>query len=68
MVDDGVFPNRNVTEEDLEDELNKARNLLFVGMTRARTWLYMYTTDGTDGEPSPLFDEMDKDLMDIEIA
>lgn len=68
MVDDGFFPNRDVSEEDMEDEMNKARNLLFVGMTRARTWLYMYTTDGTDGEPSPLFDEMDKSLMDIEVA
>lgn len=68
MVDDGIFPSREGTPEDMEDEMNKARNLLFVGMTRARTWLYMFTTDGVDGQPSPLFEEMDKSLMDVKVC
>ena len=69
FLDDGVFPYTKYAKDDdaesTEDLLNEARSLLYVGMTRARDMLYMFAVDGVDGNPSPLIDDMDKQLMII---
>lgn len=71
FLDNGVFPYLHDEVEDEEDKdtsidiMNKEINLLYVGMTRARSQLYMFTCDGGDAEPSPLLDEMDQTLLDI---
>lgn len=69
MVNDGLFPytrnKKDVDDETKEDLMNKARNLLYVGITRARSVLYLFAENGADGLPSPLIDEMDKRYLDI---
>lgn len=73
FLDNGVFPYLHDQEKNSEDDetksdmMNKERNLLYVGMTRARSQLYMFTCDGGDAEPSPLLDEMDSSMMDVKI-
>lgn len=71
FLDDGVFPyikNKNDGSDDdsKEDLLNDARSLMYVGMTRAKNMLYMFAVDGVDGSPSPLIDDLDKNLMLIQ--
>lgn len=69
MIDDGYFPytkfEKDRSPEGLEDLMNNSRNLLYVGMTRARQMLYMFTTDGLGGSPSPLLKELDADRMEV---
>lgn len=69
MINDGLFPytryKKNIDNETREDLMNKARNLLYVGITRARSVLYLFAENGADGLPSPLINEMDKDYLDI---
>lgn len=69
LLEDGYFPYTDFdpdrTEEGLEDMMNHARNLLYVGMTRARQMLYMFATDGLGGTPSPLLKELDSDKMEV---
>lgn len=64
---DGKFPytykQMDFSEEACENRLNEARNLLYVGMTRARTMLYMLTRDTPTEDPSPLLAELDPELM-----
>lgn len=66
---DGNFPytykQTDFSEEECENRLNEARNLLYVGMTRARTMLYMITRDTPTEDPSPLLSELDPELMTI---
>lgn len=66
---DGNFPytykQTDFSEEACENRLNEARNLLYVGMTRARTMLYMLTRDTPTEDPSPLLAELDPELMKI---
>lgn len=72
FLDNGIFPylhdesETNKDEDTFDDIMNNARNLLYVGMTRARSMLYMFTCDGGDAEPSPLMAELDPELMRIE--
>lgn len=67
MLEDGYFPytrnEKDFTEEGQEDRMNLARNLLYVGMTRARHMLYMFTVNDLCGSPSPLLAELDKEKM-----
>lgn len=69
MLDDGLFPyksrNQDVSKEVLEDLLNNAISLLYVGMTRARTKLFMFAGDGTYREASQLLDELDTNYLEI---
>lgn len=70
FVDDGIFPyTKYVTGDDdddsIEDLMNEARSLMYVGMTRARDMLYMFAVDGVDGEPSPLIEDLDGNLMEV---
>lgn len=69
MLDDGVFPfTYNVDTSDkeiLEDAMNSARSLLYVGVTRARSELYMFAGDGTLRTPSPVIAEIDKTLYEV---
>ena len=44
------------SHDEWEDAINRARSLLFVGMTRARLGLYMLTIKGLE---SPLLRELD---------
>lgn len=73
FLDNGVFPFLHDEVENKEDTdtsidiMNKERNLLYVGMTRARSQLYMFACNGSDAAPSPLLDEMDKTLMEIKV-
>ena len=68
MLNDDVFPfmksgPKNViddSEEALENSLNEARSLLFVGITRARQMLYMIAQDGGGAKPSRLIEEFDR--------
>lgn len=68
---DGVFPYSNhkhgasVSDEEFEDMMNNARNLLYVGMTRARSMLYMFTINSFLQKPSPLLKELDPTLMKV---
>ena len=68
-IDEGLFPytlkEKDLSEEGIENLMNNARNLLYVGMTRAREMLYMLATDGLDGSPSPLLDELDASKLHI---
>lgn len=69
MLDDGLFPyksrNQDVSTEVLEDLLNNAINLLYVGMTRARTKLFMFAGDGSSRKASELLDKLDTNYLDI---
>ena len=69
FVDDTYFPytikSSVSSNEALEDLMNNARSLLFVGMTRAHQMLYILTTDGDVCKPSPLLEELDHTKMDI---
>ena len=56
----------NDDDADIEEDLlNEARNLMYVGMTRAKDMLYMFTVDGADGDPSPLIDDLDESFMEV---
>lgn len=69
MLNDDYFPFTkpalskpvDESEEALENLLNEARSLLFVGITRARQMLYMFAQDGEGAKPSRLIEEFDKD-------
>ncbi len=71
FLDDGIFPYKHddreeaIDEETNEDIMNRERNLLYVGMTRARSMLYMFACDGSEADPSPFINEMDEELMTI---
>lgn len=69
MVNNGLFPytkkNEGAEGEVMEDLMNNARNLLFVGITRARRQVYIFAENGADGTPSPLINEMDKNYLDV---
>ncbi len=69
FVDDGIFPYTKYAADDdddsVEDLMNEARSLMYVGMTRARDMLYMFAVDGVDGEPSPLIEDLDGNLMEV---
>lgn len=69
FVDDGIIPyTRYVNDNDAdveEDLLNEARNLMYVGMTRAKDMLYIFAVDGADGDPSPLIDDLDESFMEV---
>ena len=70
FLDDGIFPyfgnEETIDDEDEREDLkNQARNLLYVGMTRARSMLYMFACDGGEADPSPLLEEMDQNLMQV---
>lgn len=63
-LDDGSFPflPRGLSSEDIEDRYNEARNLLYVGMTRAKNRLFMISVAG---KGSKLLLDLDKNLYDI---
>lgn len=64
LVDEGNYPlssSIDRDEEQEEDAMNAARNLLYVAMTRARTMLYILATNGRDGMPSLLLEELNPD-------
>lgn len=71
MLNDDLFPYTKIysfkpadkSEEALENLLNDARLLLFVGMTRARHMLYLFAQDGAGARPSRLISEFDKDCF-----
>ena len=75
FLEDGIFPyrankyntNANSTfdADSEEDEMNKARNLLYVGMTRARYTLFMIACDSNSSQPSPLIEELEPKLYQI---
>lgn len=62
---DEYFPKveKDASEEAQEDLLNEARNLLYVGMTRAKTMLYMIASQGNGHLRTRLLNELDSDLM-----
>lgn len=64
MVDDGYFPYtknlKGLSGEAMEDEMNKARNLLYVGITRARHMLYIFFS----GASSPLLEGLPYRTLD----
>jgi superfamily I DNA/RNA helicase len=55
----------NASEDEKTDIMNHARNLLYVGMTRARNMLYLFCCNSTLYKPSPLIDELDKQYYDV---
>lgn len=73
FLDDGIFPylhdepekGKDKDDDTMDDLINNARNLLYVGITRARSMLYMFTCSGGDANPSPLIEEMDSSLMQV---
>ena len=69
LLHNGNFPytkdKKGKSDESFEDKMNNARNLLYVGMTRARQMLYMFTTDGLGAESSPLLEELDTSMMKV---
>ena len=74
FLEDGSFPFRpsrynssavNDSADSEEDAFNKARNLLYVGMTRAHHTLFMLACDSRSSRPSPLLAELDKKLYKI---
>ena len=48
------------SKEGLENLIDEARSLLFVGITRARQMLYMIAQDGGGAKPSRLIEEFDR--------
>lgn len=55
-----------LNEEDKTDQRNRARNLLYVGMTRARENLFLlYFTDDKYGKPNPILKDLDENLLEI---
>lgn len=61
-VTDGTLPRtHNLTGELLEDEIERARRLLFVAMTRARDQLFMTSAKGA---PSRFIAEIDPALLE----
>lgn len=62
---DEFFPmvEKDASEEALEDLLNEARNLLYVGMTRAKTMLYMIASQGNGHLRTRLLNELNPALM-----
>lgn len=73
-IEKGIFMprKRKDFEEDeseaREDYLNLARNLLYVGMTRAKFQLYMFTVKNENEAafPSPLLEELDEGMMKVQ--
>jgi len=63
FLDEGVFPNLSkvTTSEDQNDVMNNARNLLYVGMTRAKRSLYMICGN----KPSVLIQDFNGNLVKI---
>ena len=51
-VEDQQIPGWKALQDDLKDEIEEARRLLYVGMTRARDRLVMTRTQRRDGKPS----------------
>lgn len=60
MVNQGIIPKEEDSQEDLEDFLESERSLLYVAMTRAKNNLFILTSN-----PSQFIDEMDSNLYDL---
>lgn len=60
MVNKGIIPKEEDSEEDLENFLESERSLLYVSMTRAKNNLFILTSN-----PSQFIDEMDINLYDL---
>ena len=68
MLNDDIFPltksspfrTVDYSKEGLENLIDEARSLLFVGITRARQMLYMIAQDGGGAKPSRLIEEFDR--------
>ena len=68
LLQDGYFPqidSEDTSEDVVEERMNHARHLLFVGMTRARQMLYMFATSSISMKPSPLLEELDDRYMEV---
>ena len=69
MVDKDYFPfypqRLELTDDVMEDCDNKSRALLFVGMTRAKEQLYIYSSTGRGSQPSKFLEELDPELYDF---
>ena len=51
-VEDQQIPGWKALQDELKDEIEEARRLLYVGMTRARDRLVLTRTERRDGKPS----------------
>ncbi|MGH7548126.1 MAG: UvrD-helicase domain-containing protein [Gemmatimonadales bacterium] len=70
-VEDFQLPGYHAMREDREDEIQEARRLLYVGMTRARDRLILTRVDrrfGLDAGGSMLLDEMELEVTRAEGA
>ena len=69
MVERDYFPfypqRLELTSDVMEDCDNKSRALLFVGMTRAKQQLYIYTSSSRDSQPSKFLEELDPELCEF---
>ncbi len=59
------FPRKkkNVTPAEYEALMNEARRLLYVGVTRARDFLYLIAINGETTKPSRLLDEFEENTF-----
>jgi len=71
-MEDGLFPSVRPWEDEQEAELEEERRLCYVGMTRAREYLYLTHVvvrrlwgNVTYQEPARFFDEIPSDAVDF---
>ena len=56
----------NISDEDKMDQENHARNLLYVGMTRARENLFLLYVENEHYQPQPILADLDKSLLKVQ--